>query len=46
MIVDAFGALCEVLAYFLATDVAIVIAACACVSIAWLLVWRLVGVRQ
>ena len=46
MIVDAFSALCEVLAYFLVTDVAIVIAACACVSIAWLLVWRLVGVRQ
>lgn len=46
MIVDAFGALCEVLAYFLVTDVAIVIAACACVAIAWLLVWRLVGVKQ
>lgn len=46
MIVDAFGALCEVLAYFLATDVAVAIGACACVAIAWVLVWRLVGVHQ
>lgn len=46
MIVDAFGALCEVMAYFLVTDVAAVIAACACVAIAWLLMWRLVGARQ
>ena len=46
MIVYALGALCECLSYFLVTDVAIAIAACACVSIAWLLVWRLMGVRQ
>lgn len=38
--------LVECLGYFLVTDVAVTIAACACVAIAWLLVWRLVGVRQ